>query len=108
HPQQLGYSLGRQGPCLCERGLYQRRLLQRELRRHDLRRALDGPLSGWNLPELVRVAALLGAILSLHAGGAVAAGTGKAQLKVNVMHSLTEADNERSVDLRVGESVRLT
>jgi inhibitor of cysteine peptidase len=61
-------------------------------------------LSGWNLPELVRVAALLGAILLSHAGGAVAGETGKA----HVMQSLTEADNERTVDLRVGEGVRLT
>ena len=60
----------------------------------------------------MRVAALLGAILLLHAGGVVAAETGKAQegfdAKVHVMQSLTEADNERTVDLRVGESVRLT
>jgi inhibitor of cysteine peptidase len=61
-------------------------------------------VSGWNLPGLIRVAALLGAILSLHVSGAVAAETGK----VHVMQSLTEADNERTVDLRVGESVRLT
>jgi inhibitor of cysteine peptidase len=65
-------------------------------------------LSGWNLLELARVAALLGAILLLHASGAVAAGTGKAQVKAHVMQSLTEADNERTVDLRVGEGVRLT
>ena len=69
-------------------------------------------MSGWNLSELARVAALLGAILLLHAGGVVAAETGKAQegfdAKVHVMQSLTEADNERTVDLRVGESVRLT
>jgi inhibitor of cysteine peptidase len=65
-------------------------------------------LSGWNFSELARVAALLGAILLLHASGAVAAGTGKAQVKAHVMQSLTEADNERTVDLRVGESVRLT
>ncbi len=65
-------------------------------------------MSGWNLPELMRVAALLGAILSLHDSGAVAAETGKAHVKVHVMQSLTEADNERTVDLRVGESVRLT
>lgn len=56
----------------------------------------------------MRVAALLGAILPLQAGGAVAAGTGKAAGKVHVMQSLTEADNERTVELRVGESVRLT
>ena len=56
----------------------------------------------------MRVAALLGAILPLHAGGAVAAGTGKAAGKVHVMQSLTEADNERTVELRVGASVRLT
>ena len=61
-------------------------------------------MSAWNLSELARVAALLGAILSLHADGAVAADT----RKVHVMQSLTEADNERTVDLRVGESVRLT
>lgn len=61
-------------------------------------------MSGWNLSELVRVAALSGAILLLHAGGAVAAEAGK----VHVMQSLTEADNERTIDLRVGESVRLT
>jgi inhibitor of cysteine peptidase len=61
-------------------------------------------LSGRNLSELARVAALLGAILLLHASGAVAVETGKA----HVMQSLTEADNERTVDLRVGESVRLT
>jgi inhibitor of cysteine peptidase len=61
-------------------------------------------LSGWNLSKLARVAALLGAILLLHLSGAVAAETGKAQ----VMQSLTEADNERTVELRVGESVRLT
>ena len=69
-------------------------------------------MSGWNLSELARVAALLGAILLLHVSGAVAAGTGKAQVKtqvkVHAMQSLTEADNERTVDLRVGESVRLT
>jgi inhibitor of cysteine peptidase len=65
-------------------------------------------LSGWNLSELARVAALLGAILLLHASGAVAAGTGKAQLKVHAMQSLTEADDERTVELRVGEGVRLT
>jgi inhibitor of cysteine peptidase len=60
----------------------------------------------------MRVAALLGAIQLLHAGGAVAAETRKAQegfdAKVHVMQSLTEADSERTVDLRVGESVRLT
>ena len=61
-------------------------------------------MSGWNLPELMRVAALLGAILLLHVSGAVAAETGKGHL----MQSLTEADNERTVDLRVGEGVRLT
>lgn len=61
-------------------------------------------MSGWNLSELARVAALLGAILLLHAGGAVAAESGKAHL----MQSLTEADNGRTVDLRAGESVRLT
>ena len=65
-------------------------------------------MSGWNLSELARVAALLGAILLLHASGAVAAETGKAQAKVDAMQSLTEADNERTVDLRVGDSVRLT
>jgi inhibitor of cysteine peptidase len=52
----------------------------------------------------MRVAALSGAILLLQAGGVVAAET----RKVQVMQSLTEADNERTVDLRVGESVRLT
>jgi inhibitor of cysteine peptidase len=56
----------------------------------------------------MRVAALLGAILALHVSGAVAAESGKVQEKVHVMQSLTEADNERTVDLRVGESVRLT
>ena len=65
-------------------------------------------MSGWNLSELARVAALLGAILLLHASGAVAAETGKPQAKVDAMQSLTEADNERTVDLRVGDSVRLT
>lgn len=69
-------------------------------------------MSGWNLSELARVAALLGAIPLLHASGAVAAETGKAQdkaqAKVHVMQSLTEADNERTVELRVGEGVRLT
>jgi inhibitor of cysteine peptidase len=69
-------------------------------------------LSGWNHSELARVAALLGAILLLHVSGAVAAETGKArakaQAKVDAMQSLTEADNERTVDLRVGERVRLT
>lgn len=61
-------------------------------------------MSGWNLSELARVAALLGATLLLHVSGAVAAETGKA----HVMQSLTEADNERTVELRVGEGVRLT
>lgn len=61
-------------------------------------------MSGWNLSELARVAALLGAILLLHVSGVVAAETGK----VHAMQSLTEADNERTIDLRVGESVRLT
>ena len=65
-------------------------------------------MSGWNLSELARVAALLGAILVLHVSGAVAAEAVKAQVKVHAMQSLTEADNERTVDLRVGESVRLT
>jgi inhibitor of cysteine peptidase len=64
-------------------------------------------VSGWNLPELMRVAALLGAILLLHAGGAVAAETGKAHV-MQFMQSLTEADSERTVELRVGEGVRLT
>ena len=64
-------------------------------------------MSGWNLSELARVAALLGAILVLHVSGAVAAEAVKAQVKVHAMQSLTEADNERTVDLRVGESVRL-
>ena len=61
-------------------------------------------MSRWNLSELARVAALLGAILLLHVSGVVAAETGK----VHAMQSLTEADNERTIDLRVGESVRLT
>lgn len=65
-------------------------------------------MSAWNLSELARVAALLGAILLLHVSGAVAAEAVKAQVKVHAMQSLTEADNERTVDLRVGESVRLT
>jgi predicted secreted protein len=65
-------------------------------------------LSAWNLSELARVAALLGAILLLQISGAVAAEAVKAQVKVHAMQSLTEADNERTVDLRVGESVRLT
>jgi inhibitor of cysteine peptidase len=65
-------------------------------------------LSAWNLSELARVAALLGAILLLHVSGPVAAEAVKAQVKVHAMQSLTEADNERTVDLRVGESVRLT
>jgi len=65
-------------------------------------------LSAWNLSELARVAALLGAILVLHVSGAVAAEAVKAQVKVHAMQSLTEADNERTVDLRIGESVRLT
>lgn len=52
----------------------------------------------------VRVLALLGAILLLHGSGAIAAGNGKAR----VMKSLMEADNERTVELRVGEGVRLT
>jgi inhibitor of cysteine peptidase len=60
----------------------------------------------------MRVAALFGAILLLQASGAVAAETGKAQekpqVKAHVMQSLTEADNERTVELRVGEGVRLT
>ena len=45
----------------------------------------------------------LGAILLLHVSGAVAAEAVKAQVKVHAMQSLTEADNERTVDLRVGE-----
>ena len=61
-------------------------------------------MSAWNLSELARVAGLLGAILLLHVSGAVAAETGK----MHAMQSLTEADNERTVDLRVGERVRLT
>jgi inhibitor of cysteine peptidase len=61
-------------------------------------------LSGWNLPDRVRVFALLGTMLLLHAGGALAAEAGKA----HVMQSLTEADNGRTVDLRVGEGVRVT
>ena len=65
-------------------------------------------MSAWNLSELARVAALLGAILLLQISGAVAAEAVKAQVKVHAMQSLTEADNERTVDLRVGESVRLT
>lgn len=59
-------------------------------------------MNRWNLPVRVRVAALLGAIL-LHATGAVAAETG-----TRIMQSLTEADNDRTVDLRVGESVRVS
>ena len=61
-------------------------------------------MSGWNLPDRVRVFALLGTMLLLHAGGALAAEAGKA----HVMQSLTEADNGRTVYLRLGEGVRVT
>jgi len=57
----------------------------------------------------MRVAALLGSVWLIYPGGAVAAGKAEANAtKAHIMQTLTEADNERTVDLRVGESVRLT
>jgi inhibitor of cysteine peptidase len=45
----------------------------------------------------------------LHAASAVATEAGKVEAgKVTAMPSLTEADNDRTVELRVGETVRLT
>jgi inhibitor of cysteine peptidase len=59
-------------------------------------------VAGWNFLLLARVAALAGASL-LHVASAVSAGAEKA----DPMQSLAEADNGRTVDLRVGETFRV-
>ena len=59
-------------------------------------------MAGWNFLLLARVAALAGASL-LYVTSAVSAGAEKA----DPMQSLAEADNDRTVDLRVGETVRV-
>ena len=59
-------------------------------------------MAGWNFLLLARVAALAGASL-LHVASAVSAGAEKA----DSMQSLAEADNGRTVDLRVGETFRV-
>jgi inhibitor of cysteine peptidase len=56
-------------------------------------------VAGWNFLLLARVAALVGASL-LHVASA---GSACAQ-KADPMPSLTEADNDQTVDLRVGET----
>ena len=59
-------------------------------------------MAGWNFLLLARVAALAGASL-LYVTSAVSAGAEKA----DPMQSLTETDNDRTVDLRVGETFRV-
>ena len=59
-------------------------------------------MAGWNFLLLARVAALVGASL-LHVSSAGSAGAEKA----DHMQSLTETDNDRTVDLRVGETFRV-
>ena len=55
-----------------------------------------------NFSRLAHVVALVAATL-LHATGAISAAAEKA----NAMQTLTEADNDRTIDLRVGDSVRV-
>jgi len=55
------------------------------------------------LLSLARVVALVGVTL-LHPASAICAGIERA----NTMQTVTEADNERTIDLRVGEEVRIT
>ena len=57
----------------------------------------------WNIVRFARVTALVGASLP-HLTGAVLPATEKAR----TMRSLTEADNDKTVDLRVGETVRVS
>jgi inhibitor of cysteine peptidase len=57
----------------------------------------------WNFVGFARVTALVGASL-LHATSAAPPETGKA----GTMQSLTEADNDRTIGLRVGETVRVS
>jgi inhibitor of cysteine peptidase len=59
-------------------------------------------VAGWNFLLLARVAALVGAS-PLHVSSAGSAGAEKA----DHMQSLTETDNDRTVDLRVGETFRV-
>ena len=58
---------------------------------------------GWNFLRFVRVAALVGASL-LHFTSAVSA---EAQ-PVKIMQTLTETDNDRTIDLAVGDAVRIS
>lgn len=59
-------------------------------------------VAGVELPLLMRVAALVGASL-LHFTSAVSA---EAQ-HVKIMQTLTEADNDRTIDIAVGDTVRI-
>ena len=61
------------------------------------------PLAVRNLFVVARVIALVVATL-LHATGAISAAAEKA----NIMQTLTEADNEKTIELRVGDSVRVS
>src|SRR5882762_9822764 len=58
---------------------------------------------GWNFLRFVRVAALMGASL-LHFTSAVSA---EAQ-PVKIMQTLTETDNERTIDIAAGDTVRIS
>ena len=60
-------------------------------------------VAGGNVLLLLRVAALAGASL-LHFTGAVSA-----QVQhVKIMQTLTEADNDRTIDIAVGDTVRIS
>ncbi len=60
-------------------------------------------MTRWNLAGPKHVAVLVSVVL-LHLTGAVVAETGKA----NSMQALTELDNDRTVDLKVGDTLRIT
>src|SRR5262249_26473393 len=105
HPQQLGHRLGRSRLCLCQRGVYQRRVLQRKLRRHDLKRSRDPDKQvARYLLSVARFTALAAVLLYAAAGVSHvdAAEVGKPMLQ------LSETDNDRTVDVHVGDTIRLT
>ena len=64
---------------------------------------MAGRTAARNFFRLAHVVALVAATL-LHATGAISAAADKA----NTMQTLTEADNDRTIDLRVGDTIRVS
>src|SRR5262249_55525939 len=98
--------LGRSRLCLCQRSLYQWGVLQRELRRDDLTSArnVNNQVAGLCLLSIARLTALAAVLLY-----AARAGTHVAPAEAaKPMLQLSEADNDRTVDVHVGDTIRLT